>query len=190
MSVLVLGLLVFLGTHLVPVVTPLRDALRTRLGINGYRGLYSLFAAVGLALAIVGYGQARAAGAAVLWEPPKALIHLNLLLMLPVFPLFFAAHLPGRIRSSVGHPMLTAVILWAFGHLLANGTLPDVVLFGGFLAWGLVDRVSLLIRGVGPSSVGARFNRNDLIAVVLGLAVYGLFVARLHLWLIGVSPLP
>jgi uncharacterized membrane protein len=190
MLLLVLGLVVFLGAHLVPASPGLRAGLATRLGETPYKGLFALVSLIGLVLIVIGYGQARAEGALVLWTPPKALVHLNLLLMLPVFPLLFAAYLPGRIRATLKHPMITAVKLWAFGHLLANGTLPDLLLFGGFLAWGVIDRISLKRRGAPVPAPVAGFTRNDAIAIVLGLVVYGLFVARLHLLLIGVSPLP
>jgi uncharacterized membrane protein len=105
-----------------------------------------------------------------------------------VFPLLLAAYLPGRIKAAFKHPMLAAVKFWALAHLLSNGRLADVLLFGGFLAWAVVDRISLkrrtqAIRTAAPGRL------NDLIAVVLGLALYGFFVARAHLWLFGVSPL-
>jgi uncharacterized membrane protein len=109
--------------------------------------------------------------------------------MLPVFPLIFAAYLPGRIKAVMKHPMLAAVKLWAFAHLLSNGTLADVLLFGGFLAWAVLDRISLKRRPAqAPRTAPAR-PFNDLIAVVLGLAVYALFIGWAHRWLIGVSPL-
>jgi uncharacterized membrane protein len=100
----------------------------------------------------------------------------------------FAAYLPGWIKARVVHPMLTAVILWAIGHLLYVGSAPAVTLFGAFAAWAIADRLSLARRKPG-SGEAVPFGRNDAIAVVLGLAVYGLFVWKLHLWLIGVSPL-
>ena len=112
--------------------------------------------------------------------------------MLPVFPLLFAAYLPGRIRSAAKHPMLLAVKLWATAHLLANGTLADVLLFGGFLAWAVADRISVKRRpAVEAHEVPAAPPRpaNDAIAVVGGLAVYAVFVFWAHRWLIGVSPL-
>ena len=96
---------------------------------------------------IVGYGMARREPV-VLYTPPAALRHLALLVMLPVFPLFFAAYFPGRIRSATRHPMLLAVKLWATAHLLANGTLADVLLFGAFLAWAVADRISVKRRSV------------------------------------------
>jgi uncharacterized membrane protein len=115
--------------------------------------------------------------------------HVTLLLMIPVFPLLIAAYVPGKIRSTVKHPMITAVKLWAFAHLLSNGTLPDIILFGSFLAWGVIDRISLKRRGVLPPAPVARFTGGDWAAIVVGLVLYGLTIWRVHLLLIGVSPL-
>jgi len=112
------------------------------------------------------------------------------ILMLPVFPLFIAAYLPGRIKTAAKHPMLAAVKFWAFAHLLANGTLADVLLFGGFLAWAVVDRISLKRRSTPQAPPSAPPGRwNDAIAVVLGLAIYALLIGWAHARLFGVSPL-
>lgn len=192
MLVLVLGLIVFLGVHSVSIVAPgWRTATVARLGDKPWKGMYSIASAVGLALIVVGYGLARR-DPVVLYTPPVALRHLALVVMLPVFPLFFAAYLPGRIRSAAKHPMLVAVKLWAVAHLLANGTLADVVLFGGFLAWAVADRISVKRRAaVDAHEVPAAPARpgNDAIAVVGGLLVYVAVVFWLHRWAIGVSPL-
>jgi uncharacterized membrane protein len=110
--------------------------------------------------------------------------------MLPVFPLLFAAYLPGRIKTATKHPMLAAVKIWATAHLLVNGTLGDVLLFGSFLAWAVVVRISLKRRVVEPVPSAPPSRYNDLIAVLLGLLVYALFIYRLHALLIGVSLLP
>ena len=140
---------------------------------------------------IVGYGMARR-DPVVLYTPPAALRHLALLVMLPVFPLLFAAYLPGRIRAAAKHPLLLAVKFWAFAHLLANGTLADVLLFGGFLAWAVADRISVKRRAaaeaheVPAAPPGAA---NDAIALVGGLVVYAVFIFWAHRWIIGVSPL-
>jgi len=189
MSILIVGLVIFLGLHLLPVRVPLKASIIARLGAGAYKALMSIGSLIGLILIIWGYGVARSSGAMVLWQPPTGLRHLVLLLMLPVFPLLIATYVPGKIRSTVKHPMLTAVKLWAFAHLLANGTLPDVLLFGSFLAWGVIDRISLKRRGVLPPAPVARFTGGDWAAIVIGLVLYGLMVWRLHLLLIGVSPL-
>ncbi len=189
MSLLIIGLIVFLGLHSVSIVAPhWRDAQVARLGEGPWKGIYSVIALVGLVLLIVGYGAARQSPV-VLYTPPAWLRHLNLLLMLPVFPLLIAAYLPGRISRAAKHPMLLAVKLWAFGHLLANGGLADVLLFGGFLAWAVADRISLKRRAPRAIPQAALGTGNDLIALAGGLAIYLLFIWRAHLWLIGVSPL-
>lgn len=189
MSILVVGLVVFLGLHLLPVFGATRESLVARIGVGAYRGLMSLGSIVGLVLIIWGYELARSAGAMVVWTPPRGMNHLTLLLMIPVFPLLIAAYVPGKIRGLVKHPMLTAIKLWAFAHLLANGTLPDMILFGSFLAWAVVDRISLKRRGVTPPPKVAAYTAGDYAAIVIGLVAYGLMVWRLHLLLIGVSPL-
>jgi uncharacterized membrane protein len=112
-----------------------------------------------------------------------------LLLLVFVFPLLLATYLPGRIQATTRHPMLAATKLWAVAHLLANGTLADVVLFGSFLAWAVADRISMKHRVQRPVPGAPPSGLNDVIAVVGGLALYGAFVLWLHAWLIGVSPL-
>jgi uncharacterized membrane protein len=192
MLVFIVGLVLFLGIHSVSIVAPRwRAATAARLGEMPWKGLYSLAAGVGLAVLIVGYGMARREPV-VLYTPPAALRHLALLVMLPVFSLFFAAYFPGRIRSAARHPMLLAVKLWATAHLLANGTLVDVLLFGAFLAWAVADRISVKRRSVAeahdaPAAPARPYN--DVIAIVGGLAVYVVLVFWGHRWLIGVSPL-
>ena len=192
MSLLILGLAVFLGVHAVSIVAP---AWRTRqIAMHGdgrWKGAYSLFSAIGLALLIVGYGEARHLPV-VLYTPPTLLRHLALLLMLPVFPLFVATYFPGRISRAAKHPTLLAVKLWATAHLLANGTLADVVLFGAFLVWAVADRISVKRRTVGerhdvPGAPPRSYN--DLIVIFAGLAIYAVFLGGVHRWLIGVSPL-
>ncbi len=192
MTLLIAGLVLFLGIHSVSIVAP---HWRTRqLALRGeaaWKGVYSLVSLVGLVLLIYGYGQARRSGV-VLYQPPTALRHVALLLMLPVFPLLFAAYFPARIQRATKHPMLVAVKLWAFAHLLANGSLADVVLFGSFLAWAVADRISVKRRSaVDAHAVPGAPTRpvNDGIAIALGLIVYVAFLGGVHRWLIGVSPL-
>jgi uncharacterized membrane protein len=188
MLILILGLIVFLGAHSVSILArPQRDALVARLGPGGYRAIYSIISLVGFVLIVWGYDEARLT-TPVLWNPPMAMRHVALLTMIPVFPLLFAAYLPGRIKTVVKHPMLTAVKFWALAHLLANGTLADVLLFGSLLAWAVADRISAKRRGVVVDTAGGR-RGNDVIALVLGLVTYAIFVLYLHEWWIGVSPL-
>lgn len=189
MSIFLLGLVIFFAVHSVSIVNaPWRDRQAAKLGEGPWQAAYSLVALIGFGLIVWGYGLARHDPVVLYW-PPTGLRHLALLLLVPVFPLLLAAYLPGRIQTAVKHPMLAAIKLWAAAHLLANGTLADVLLFGTFLVWAVVDRISLKRRapravpGAPPSKV------NDLIAVVGGLALYIAFVLWLHLWLIGVSPI-
>jgi uncharacterized membrane protein len=189
MTWLLLGVVLFLGVHSVSIVAPgWRDAQFAQRGEAAWKGLYSLASAAGFALIVYGYGVARQTPV-VIYTPPAGLRHLALLLMLPVFPLLFAAYLPGRIKSAAKHPMLLATKFWALAHLLANGTLADVLLFGGFLAWAVADRISVKRRPVRGVPAGQARPMNDLLALAGGLLVYALFVVWLHAWLIGVSPL-
>lgn len=190
MAVLVLGLILFLGVHSTRIVAPaLRARLVARRGEGPYKGLYGLVSLVGLVLIVWGYGLARQAPVAV-WDPPVWTRHLTLTLMLFVFPLLLAAYLPGRIKTAVKHPMLAAVKIWAFAHLLANGTLADILLFGSFLAWAVAARISAKRHPRPDVAPGRPKAVNDVIAVVGGLVLYVAFLFYLHLWLIGVSPLP
>jgi uncharacterized membrane protein len=190
LPLLIAGLVLFLGVHSVAIAAPaLRVRAVRRLGEGGWKGLYSLVSAAGFVLLCLGFAQARRAPI-LLYMPPLWLRHVALLLMLPVFPLLLAAYLPGRIRSGAKHPMLAAVKLWAFAHLLANGTLPDVVLFGSLLAWAVMDRISLKRRALPQSLRTAPPGPwNDVLAVVIGLAFYAVTVRWAHQWLFGVSPL-
>lgn len=189
MAVLIAGLVIFLGVHSIAIVSPdLRSRAAARLGEGGWKGLYGLLSLAGFVLLVWGFGLARETPV-VLYTPPGWMRHVTFLFMLPVFPLLLAAYLPGRIKTATKHPMLAAVKFWAFAHLLSNGTLADVLLFGGFLAWAVVDRISLKrrppqrIRTAPPRAI------NDVIAVVLGLVLYGFFIGWAHLRLFGVSPL-
>lgn len=189
MSTLIIGLILFLGGHSIAIVSPAtRDALAMRLGAIGWRVAYGIVALVGLYLIVDGYAAARM-HPVVLWQPPLWTRHLAALLMLPVFVFFVAAYLPGWIKKTLKHPMLVSVKLWALAHLLANGMLADVILFGSFLAWAVVDRISLKRRLQRPSLALPESKANDAIAVIVGLAIYVLFVAHLHLAWIGVAPL-
>lgn len=185
MAVLIVGLVVFLGIHSVSIVAePWRNRMAASLGEWTWKGLYSIVAVVGFVLIVWGYSLARYEPT-VVYAPPGWMRHLTMLLMLPVFPLLLAAYLPGRIQAATRHPMLAAVKLWALAHLLANGMLADLLLFGGFLVWAAVDRVSLKFRSPRPAPALPAFKANDAVAVVLGLALYVAFVVWLHGALIG-----
>jgi len=189
MTLLIIGLVLFLGGHSVSIINSAwRDRMAARLGIIPWQGLYSLLAIAGLVLIIHGYGLARE-NPVILYQSPVWLRHIALLLLVVVFPLLFAAYMPGRIQAVTRHPMLAATKVWAFAHLLANGSLADIILFGSFLTWAVVDRISLKrrtplsVHGTPPS----RFN--DALAIILGLGLYLLFIFWLHEWLFGVSPI-
>lgn len=183
---LILGLVLFLGIHSLSIVSlSTRNAMAARMGEWPFKGLYALIAVAGLVLIVHGYGQARL-DPTLLYTLPDWTRHLAMLIMLPAFPALLAAYLPGRISQALGHPMLVAVKSWALAHLLVNGTLADVLLFGGFLAWAVADRISLKRR---PQRDNPRFPRtalNDVIAVVGGLGIYLVFVFWLHARWIGV----
>ncbi len=192
MSMLILGLVIFLGVHATSIFAPAwRNAQVAARGEAVWKGGYALLSLIGLALIVYGYGMARG-NPVVLYEPPAFLRHVAWTLMLPVFPLLLAAYLPGRISAATKHPMLLAVKLWALAHLLANGDLASLLLFGAFLAWAVADRISLKRRPVLPgtsraaSAPAGRYN--DAMAIVAGLGLYAAFLGVLHVWLIGVSP--
>jgi len=190
MGLFIAGLVIFLGIHSVGILAPAwREAQIAQRGEKAWKGLYTVISLVGFALLIYGYGLARQAPV-LLYTPPTVLRHIALLLMVPVFPLLFAAYLPGRIKTAAKHPMLLAVKIWATAHLLANGSLVDVLLFGSFLVWAVADRIAAKRRPVPRVVPGAPPSAfNDAIALVGGLALYAAFLMGVHLWLIGVSPL-
>lgn len=189
MQLLILGLVIFLGVHSITIVAPAwRDARAAQMGEGAWKGLYSLVSLVGFALIVYGWSQARLAPVA-LWSPPHGMHHLTLLLMLPVFPLLLAAYLPGRLQRATKHPMLAAVKFWALAHLVSNGNLAHVLLFGSFLAWAVADRIS--VKGRAPRAIphAPEGQLNDAIAVLGGLGLYVLFLFKAHVWLIGLSPM-
>lgn len=190
MLVLILGLVLFLGMHVVTMKRDLRARLIERLGAGGYKGLYSAVSVIGFVLLIYGYGLQRAAGYTVVWEPPVWTRHLALLLNLPIFILLAVGKRPSWLLSRVKHPMLLAVKIWATAHLLANGDLGSMLLFGSFLAWTVMARISVkrrpeeIARSAAMGKVA--FGRRDIIAIVAGLALYVVFALWLHPLLIGV----
>lgn len=189
MSLLIIGLVLFLGSHSIAIVNAAwRDRMVARLGLLLWQGIYSLLAIVGIVLIVQGYDLTRD-NPVLLYQPPYWLRYFALFLLVFVFPLLFATYMSGHIRSVTRHPMLVATKLWAFAHLLTNGSLADVILFGSVLLWAVVDRISLKWRS--PLSIQSlplsRFN--DALAIILGLAVYLLFIFGLHAWLFGVAPI-
>ena len=188
MIYLVLGLVVFLGVHSISIVAPLwRDRIAARFG-NGWRGIYSLISIASFIVIVWGYGIARRSPV-MLYAPADWTRYITAALMLPVFTLFLAAYLPGRIRVTIKHPMLLGVMLWAAAHLIATGMLANVVLFGSFLAWALADRISFKWRTQRSIAAAPTTKLNDAIAVAAGLLLYVVFEHWLHLRWIGVQPL-
>ena len=190
MTLLIAGLLVFLGAHSLRIVAdPWRARQIARLGPGPWKGLYSLVSLVGFALIVWGYGIARGAPV-VVWTPPTWTRHLAALLTLPAFVLLAAAKVPGnQIKAAVGHPMIVGVKVWAFAHLLSNGNLADVVLFGAFLAWAIVDFIAARRRDrVAGTRAAPGSAARSLVAAVAGLVAWGVFAFVLHGPLIGVRP--
>jgi uncharacterized membrane protein len=184
---MILGLVLFLGAHTLTTRRELRGNLIAAMGEGGYKISYALVSLAGLALIVWGFAHYRAAGLWPVWTPPTFLKQLNVALMLPAVILVVAAYLRGRIYTAVKHPMLAGVKLWAFGHLLANGDLGGIILFGSFLAWAVYDRISLKTRadaGSPPIPVGGV--GNDLIAIVVGIVAYLALAFVFHPVVIGV----
>ena len=190
MTFLALGLILFLGAHSTRALADgWRSAMIARLGEGTWKGMYSLLSLAGFVLICYGYGLARAEPV-VLWVPPVWTRHLAAVLTIPAFILLAAAYVPGnRIKAVVGHPMVAGVKVWALAHLLANGNLADVLLFGGFLVWAVLsfraargrDRAAGTGYPAGPAS-------STLATIGIGLVVWAAFAFALHGWLIGVKP--
>lgn len=188
MIVLVVGLILFLGMHLTAVLVPgWRAARIAAWGTGRWKTLYSLVSLAGLVCIVIGYSQTRYSPI-VIYSSPVWLRSLSLLLMLPVFPLLIAAYIPGKIRAGLKHPMLVAVRAWALAHLLANGMLADILLFGSLLAWSVAVQVSLKSR---PAATATTLpgRLNDATAIIIGVVLFLIFVFVLHRVLFGVSPL-
>lgn len=189
MLLLTIGLIVFFAVHLVPTSPDLRHGLADRFGESAYKIGFSVLALAGFVLIVVGYHklQMMPGKNPVLWDPPSWTRHIAFLLMLPAMILLVAAFVPSRIRTAAKHPMLAAVKLWALSHLLVNGDLGSLVLFGSFLAFGVYDRISVKRRpGTATPAATAPGALNDVAVVVGGLALYALMMFWGHGALIGV----
>ncbi|MBT9457100.1 MAG: NnrU family protein [Burkholderiaceae bacterium] len=190
MAYLVLGLLLFLGVHSVRIFADdWRSAQRARIGESAWKGAYSLLSLAGFGLIIWGYGQARLEPV-VLWATPRGMSHLAALLTLIAFVLVAASQLPrNHIKARLRHPMLLGTKVWALAHLLANNTLADLVLFGAFLVWAVLDFRACRQRDrAGAPAPAAGTAANTALAVVAGVAVWALFAFWAHAVLIGVRP--
>lgn len=190
MSALILGLLIFLGTHSVRIVAEgWRAARIAAMGEKPWKAAYSLLSLVGFGLIVWGYGESRL-NPTILWPTPAWTRHVAALLTLPAFILLVAAYVPGnRIKTTIGHPMVAGVKLWALAHLLANGTSADLALFGGFLIWAAFsfraarsrDRAAMMVRAAGPIT-------RDIAVLAIGGVAWAAFAFKLHVMLIGVRP--
>ena len=184
---MILGLVLFFGVHTLTTQREVRARVIAFSGGGGYKIGYSLVSALGLVLIVWGFAHYRASGMWEIWTPPTALKHLTAALMLPAVILVVASYIRGRIYTRLKHPMLTGIKLWAVAHLLANGDLGSIILFGSFLGWAVFDRISLKRRtdaGGPPIPVGGP--GNDLIAVAVGLVAYLALAFAFHPVVIGV----
>jgi uncharacterized membrane protein len=187
LSVMILGLVLFLGVHLLTTRRGQRAELIARFGEGGYKIGYSLVSLIGLVLIVWGFANYRANGWVDVWYPPVAMKHISIALMLPAVIMVAASYIRGRIFTTLKHPMLAGVKLWAVAHLLANGDLGSIILFGSFLAWAVFDRISLKRRtdsGAPPIPVGGV--GNDAIAVGVGVVAYLALGFAFHPVVIGV----
>jgi uncharacterized membrane protein len=190
MSLLIIGLIIFLGSHSSRIFAePWRNHMIDRLGEVKWKGLYTIASLIGLVLVVIGYGQARQAPI-VLWQPATYLIHISILLNLVAF-IFLAASSPSNnaIRLKLKHPMILGVKVWALAHLLANGTLVDLILFGSFLLWAVLDFRSARKRPIHMPEKVVISTKATITVVVTGIVIWAAFIFGLHQYLIGVSPL-
>lgn len=183
MTTFILGLIVFFTAHgFTAFCRKQRDGLVAKLGKGPYQGLYSLVSLAGFILIIVGW---RHADVSALYQTPVFMRYVTEALMAPAIILLVAAYLPaGKIAPAVKHPMLAGVKIWAFAHLLVNGEIRSVLLFGSFLAFGIADRIAVKKRNAPIRAAGPV--RNDVIAVVVGLAAYAAIALYLHRYIAGV----
>ena len=198
MLLLILGLVLFLGTHAFSMARGPRARVVDRIGEGRFKLGYTALSLLGLVLIGVGFHDYRLNGMIPVWDPPVWTRHLALTLVLLAFIALAAAYLPGHIRAKAKHPMLLAVKIWATAHLLANGDLGSILLFGGFLAWAVAARISAKRRALAPGVIAAQHGvvaaphgwRNDALAVTIGVAAWFVFARYLHYPVIGVSVWP
>jgi uncharacterized membrane protein len=191
MALLVLGIVLFLGLHLIRVVVPgLRTSLIASLGEGGWKIAYSIASIIALIVLIYGFGQAR--DMTPIWSPPFWMSHITILLMLFALICLVASLLPaGHIAVKTKHPMVLSVKIWALAHLLSNGDGAAMLLFAAFLAWGVMLRISLKRRERAGEITLRPFvsAKYDLYAIIIGAIAWILIIWKLHAWIIGVSPL-
>ena len=190
MSLLIIGLIIFLGSHSCRIFAePWRNNMIDRLGEVKWKGLYTIISLIGLVLVVIGYGQAKQTPV-VLWQPATYLTHIAILLNLVAF-IFLAASAStnNAIRLKLKHPMILGVKVWALAHLLANGTLVDLILFGSFLLWAVLDFRSARKRPIHMQEKVVVSSKATIIVIITGVVVWAVFIFGLHQYLIGVSPL-
>jgi uncharacterized membrane protein len=186
LAIMILGLAAFPGGHAFATFRPERAAVITRLGEGPYKGLFSLVSLAGLVLISYGFGEYRDAGLIELWHPPAWTRHVTVALMWPATICVVAAYIRGDIQRVLKHPMLVGVKLWALAHLIANGDLGGIILFGSILAWAVFDRITLKRRSdPGAPAIPSGGRRNDIIAVVVGTLLYLALGFWFHPYLIG-----
>jgi len=188
LAIMIIGLALFLGSHTLVTLRPQRVAVIARVGEGAYKGLFSLVSLVGIVLIGYGFALYRAGGYIDIWMPPRWTRHVTELLVWPAIIAIVAAYVPGQIKRVLKHPMLVGVKLWAVAHLLSNGDLGSIILFGSILAWAVYDRISLKTRTdvPAPAVVTGGGYRNDFIVVVVGTLVYFVLGFWFHPWVIGV----
>ncbi|PCF97130.1 NnrU family protein [Vreelandella nigrificans] len=189
MTIMIIGLLIFLGSHSIRIFAEnWRQQKVAQLGLPTWKLAYSAVSVVGLAIAIYGFGQMRLEPIYI-WFPPMGLRHAVALLMLPAFILLVAAYIPrNAIKAKLGHPMLLAVKVWALSHLLVNGRFGDIIFFAAFLVWGILAFKAAKKRDrANPPAVTATSIPATIATVVIGVVAYALFAFHLHSLLIGVS---
>jgi uncharacterized membrane protein len=184
--ILIAGLVVMLGSHIFVTFREARAGVISRLGLSGYRVAFSLVSLAGLVLIVWGYALYRADEWVQLWTPPAAMRHVTVGLMLISVVLVVAAFIPSHIKKWAKHPMLAGIKVWAFAHLLSNGDLGSILLFGSFLAWAVYARIAAKRRGdLGPQTAPAGW-AGDILVVVIGVVVYLLLGFYFHPYVIGV----
>ena len=185
--VMIAGLVVFLGAHTFNTQRDARARMIAASGEGTYKILYSLVSALGLALIVWGFARYRATGWIDVWYPPVAMKHITVALMLPAVILVVASYIRGRIYTTLKHPMLAGIKLWAAAHLLANGDLGSIILFGSLLGWAVFDRISLKGRkDAGGPPIPGGGPTNDLIAIAVGVVAYLALAFAFHPAVIGV----
>lgn len=191
MTLLIAGIILFLGVHSTRIVADgWRGRMIGQIGLKKWKMLYSIISLTGLVLIIYGYGQTRA-DPAFIWQPPLWTRHMAALLTLLAFILFAAAEIRGNhIKSKLGHPMYLGTKIWAFAHLMANGRLGDIVLFGAILIWAITGYSAARRRDRREGVVyPAPSSQKTAITIIAGIVIWAVFAFWLHRLLIGVSPL-